>query len=59
MSDKKPIEVPLQMQDWAELIGTVVMMAKATKSFYDALVKEGFTPVQALDIIKARGINML
>ena len=59
MSDKKQTEIPLPLQDWAELLAGVVMTAKATKAFYDALVKEDFTPVQALDIIKARGINMV
>ena len=61
---QRPKDSPEQLnasipgQEVADLLSGVLAMAKATWAFYEQLVKEGFTPEQALAIIKARGINM-
>jgi hypothetical protein len=34
------------------------LLAKATKSFYDALVKAGFTKEQALQIVASKGVGL-
>ena len=40
-----------------EVIGSQLMIAKILKAKLDALVIEGFTRQEALDIIKARGLE--
>lgn len=42
--------------DWFEYVEFVQQQAKLTREKYEALVESGFTPEQALEIIKARGL---
>lgn len=39
--------------NWAELAEALVQVSKASKIYYDSLVKEGFTSQQALQIVAA------
>lgn len=38
---------------------TQALFAKMLRSYYDALVREGFSETQALEIIKARGLKVI
>lgn len=41
-------------EQWIEVLG---IQAKQIKAFYDALVREGFSQSDALEIVKVRGAS--
>ena len=43
------------LENWDSHTSAIAVMAKTTRSFYLALIKEGFTEKQALEIVSNRG----
>jgi len=43
-------------KNWPTMLELYAQIAKETKAKFDALVDSGFTPVQALELIKAKAI---
>ena len=44
--------------DYAECTIGILMIAKYYKAKYDALIEVGFSKIEALEIIKARGMQL-
>ncbi len=58
--NSKPIEYEMGQnytQDVVKAIAATIPIAKMYRAKYEALVSEGFTASQALEILKARGLN--
>ena len=57
-----PNEIMRQNADMKKVfepfVETLGMQAKVLRAVYEALVREGFTPAQALEIVKARGYDL-
>ena len=47
----------LSEDDYKQMVAGAFQLAKFYKDKYDAMISVGFTPVQALEILKARGMN--
>lgn len=42
-----------------ELISAIVQMAKISRLYFEELIRNGFDPIQALELTKVHGFNML
>jgi hypothetical protein len=48
--------IEMMTATWADQLAVMLMRAKLDKAYYDALVTAGFTKVEALEIIKGKGV---
>jgi len=59
---EKPIQLPPDILKLTAsipgMIAAQLLFAKVLKAKFDALIKEGFTREEALEIIKARGLEI-
>jgi len=48
-----------EMKDMSSLIIEVAFsVAKSNRAYYEALLEQGFTKAQALELVKSNGMNM-